>query len=113
LGVADAVTVLARDAAAADVAATLIGNAVNVEHPAVTRWPANRLRHDTDLGARLVTVDVDRLPADLVAHALELGAAVARRMQARGLIYGAYLALQGEVRVVMPGPSHSQLRSSA
>ncbi|MGD9536613.1 MAG: UPF0280 family protein [Alphaproteobacteria bacterium] len=113
LGIADAVTVLARDAAAADAAATLVANAVNVEHPAITRWPANRLRHDSDLGARLVTVDVDRLPADLIARALELGAAAARRMQSRGLIHGAYLALQGEVRVVMPGPSQSFLRSSA
>lgn len=111
LGVADAVTVLARDGASADAAATLIANAVNVEHPSIVRWPANRLRDDTDLGSRLVTVDVDVLPPDLVVRALEGGAAEARRMRARGLIYGAYLALQGEVRIVMPEPSLSRVRS--
>lgn len=111
LGVADAVTVLARDAAAADGAATLIANAVNVEHSGIVRWPANRLREDTDLGGRLVTVDVDVLPPDLVARALERGAAEARRMRARGLIHGAYLALQGEVRVVMPEPNLSRVGS--
>jgi hypothetical protein len=111
LGVADAVTVLARHGAAADAAATLIANAVNVEHPAIMRRPANRLRDDTDLGERLVTVDVGLLPPELVARALEGGAAQARQMRARGMIYGAYLALQGEARVVMPEPSLSCVRS--
>ncbi len=40
LGIADAVTVLAADAATADVAATLIANAVDIEHPAIERAPA-------------------------------------------------------------------------
>jgi len=112
-GIADSVTALARNAAAADAAATLIANAVNVEHPGISRWPANRLREDSDLGAQLVTVDVDRLPADLIAHALEAGAATARRMRGRGLIHSAYLSLQGEARVVIPEPPLSHLRSSA
>ena len=62
LGIADSVTVLAATAAQADVAATLIANAVNLDHPAIVRRPANSLRDDTDLGDRLVTVDVPRLP---------------------------------------------------
>ncbi|CAN0555912.1 unnamed protein product, partial [Ectocarpus sp. 8 AP-2014] len=40
LGIADSVTVLATSAAAADVAATLIANAVNIDHPMVHRAPA-------------------------------------------------------------------------
>ena len=40
LGIADAVTVLARDAPAADAAATLIANAVDIDDPAITRRPA-------------------------------------------------------------------------
>ena len=40
LGIADAVTVLARDAATADAAATLIANAVDCDSPAVRRAPA-------------------------------------------------------------------------
>jgi uncharacterized protein len=100
LGIADAATVLARTAAAADAAATLVANAVNVDHPAIERAPANSLRDDTDLGDRLVTVAVGRLPDAAVEAALASGAAAAEAMRARGLIHAAYLALQGRVRVV-------------
>ncbi|MGP1676440.1 MAG: UPF0280 family protein, partial [Burkholderiales bacterium] len=55
LGIADAVTVFARDAATADAAATMIANAVNVEHPAISRLPARALRADSDLGELPVT----------------------------------------------------------
>ncbi|MGB3243381.1 MAG: UPF0280 family protein, partial [Sulfitobacter sp.] len=55
LGIADAVTVAAHNAAAADVAATLIANAVDLPgHPAVQRMPANQLSPDSDLVHRLV-----------------------------------------------------------
>jgi ApbE superfamily uncharacterized protein (UPF0280 family) len=37
LGIADSVTVLARCAAAADAAATVVANAVDAEHPAIER----------------------------------------------------------------------------
>ena len=51
LGIADAVTVLARTAAEADAAATLIANAVDLPgHPAIARAPAVTLQADTDLG---------------------------------------------------------------
>ncbi len=97
LGIADAVTVLARDAATADAAATLIANAVDVDHPAVARAPADRLRDDTDLGERPGTVAVGPLPPRAVATALEAGARAARSMRTNGLIAGAYLSLQGRV----------------
>ena len=70
LGIADAVTVLAETAAAADAAATLIGNAVTIDHPAIERAPATSLREESDLGARPVTVAVGPLPA----HAKAAGA---------------------------------------
>src|SRR5271156_1923413 len=58
LGIADAVTVLARTAAEADAAATIVANAVDLPgHPAVTRLPARDLQADSDLGARPVTRD--------------------------------------------------------
>ena len=63
LGIADAVTVLAATAAAADAAATLIANAVNVDHPAIERRPARDLDPDSDLGDLPVTVAVGALPA--------------------------------------------------
>jgi len=48
LGIADSVTVLARTAAEADAAATLISNAVDLPgHPAIERVPAEELDPDT------------------------------------------------------------------
>jgi ApbE superfamily uncharacterized protein (UPF0280 family) len=99
LGIADAVTVLARDAATADAAATMIANAVNLDHPAIRRRPATDLDPDSDLGDRRVTVDVGRLPDHDVARALAAGLAAAETARRRGLIEAACLTLQGAVRV--------------
>lgn len=100
LGIADSVTVLAATAANADVAATLIANAVDVDHPAVRRVPAVELDPDSDLGGRPVTVDVGVLDPASVDRALERGADAARTMQARGRIVAAALTLHGETRTV-------------
>jgi ApbE superfamily uncharacterized protein (UPF0280 family) len=100
LGIADAATVLARDAAAADAAATLVGNAVDVDHPAIARSPACEIDEASDLGPRLVTRRVDPLPPALVAEALRRGAAAAETMRRSGSIDGAVLVLQGGIRVV-------------
>lgn len=100
LGIADSVTVLASDAAAADAAATLIANAVDVAAPEVRRAPACELDPDSDLGERLVTVAVAPLPVSAVKEALDRGAAAAADMRGRGLIEAAFLALQGRQRVV-------------
>ena len=102
LGIADAVTVLAADAATADAAATLLANAVDAEHPSIRRQPARELRHDSDLGELSVTVAVGELPAACVAAALERGVRAARLMQQMGLIQAAYLALQDQMRVASP-----------
>ena len=99
-GIADAVTVLAGSAAAADAAATLIANAVTAEHPAIERAPADTRREESDLGARLVTVAVGPLPADARTAALDAGLAEAQAMQLAGLIVSARLALQGESRTL-------------
>ena len=99
-GVADSVTVLADTAAQADVAATLIANAVNVQHPSIQRRPANSLRDDTDLGERMVTVDVPSLPSALIQVALQLGLDCARGLQARGQLHAALLSCQGQAAVV-------------
>lgn len=108
LGIADAVTVLARDAAAADVAATLIANAVDVESPAVRRAPASSLDPDSDLGGRAVTVAVGALSPAEGEAALAAGLARAEAFLARGLILGAALRLGGLVRITgvaaLPGP---------
>jgi hypothetical protein len=102
LGIADAVTVFAVDAAAADAAATLIANAVDVEHPAISRMPVRARRADSDLGELPVVVAVAVLPTAARAKALAQGCERARALQSQGLIYAAYLALQGEVRALLP-----------
>lgn len=101
LGIADAVTVLARTASQADAAATIIANAVDLPgHPAVVRRPACDLQPDSDLGGRLVTRDVGELSEFEIAAALDAGAACARALLAAGLIDGAALHLQGEMLVI-------------
>ncbi|MFM1990640.1 MAG: hypothetical protein RJA99_3597 [Pseudomonadota bacterium] len=100
LGIADSVTVVAADGARADAAATMIANAVDVDHPGIRRAPASSLRDDSDLGERLATVDVSPLPDDAVRRALDAGEACARRCVERGLAGAALLALQGRWRVV-------------
>lgn len=98
LGIADAVTVLARDAATADAAATLIANAVDCDSPAVRRAAATSLDPDSDLGARLVTVDVGALTAAEIALALDAGLARAEAFRAAGHIIGVALRLGGALR---------------
>lgn len=114
LGIADAVTVLARSGAEADAAATIIANAVDLPgHPAVRRAPARSLAPDSDLGDRPVTVDVGRLaPAD-VAGALAAGLAVAEDLRRCGLIAAAGLFLAGEARLThgMPAALAQQSRT--
>ncbi|MFO1123214.1 MAG: UPF0280 family protein [Hyphomicrobiales bacterium] len=100
LGIADAVTVLAANAAAADAAATVIANAVDLPgHAAIRRAPARGLQPDSDLGDRLVTRGVGRLGDDDVRMALSAGVAVAERDLSLGRIAGAALHLAGVTRV--------------
>ena len=93
LGIADSVTVLARDAATADVAATLVGNAV--DHRSCEYRPASgaharsrqRLaRASGDRGGR-------RLSASEIATALAKARACAEEYRRRGLIAAAAMTL--------------------
>ena len=94
LGIADSVTVLARTAAMADAAATVIANAVNLDDPRIARRPANELKDDSDLGDTPVTVGVPPLAAEQVQRALHAGALRARALQRAGLIHSAVLVCQ-------------------
>jgi hypothetical protein len=101
LGIADSVTILAKTAAMADAAATMVANAVDLpDHPAIGRRPAVEMQADSDLGQRLVTVSVGRLMPAEVALALDRGEAAAERFRARGLIEAAALSLQNEHRTL-------------
>jgi uncharacterized protein len=99
LGIADAVTVLARTAAMADAAATMIANAVDLDQPGILRRPACAVQCDSDLGDRLVTVAVPVLSATDRVRALEAGLRAAEGFETRGLIEGAAVFLQGETVV--------------
>ena len=94
LGIADSVTVLARTAAEADAAATVIANAVNIDDARIVRRPACEIKDDSDLGGRLVTVNVAPLPSKLVSQALAAGLACALTLRAQGLICSAVLVCQ-------------------
>jgi ApbE superfamily uncharacterized protein (UPF0280 family) len=100
LGIADSVTVLARNAAAADAAATLIANAVDLSSPAVERRPARDLNPDSDLGDTLVTVKVGRLTSLEIEAALAAGRARAEAYRRRGLIIDAVLMLAGHCQLL-------------
>jgi len=101
LGIADAVTVLAKAASQADAAATIIANAVDLPgHPGIVRLPANELQPDSDLGARLVTRGVGALGESEIEEALSAGVGRAQQLLAAGLIEGAALRLLGETAVV-------------
>ena len=104
LGIADSVTVLARTAADADAAATMIANAVNVDDPTIQRAPASSLKDDTDLGDIPVTVGVPPLAHAQVQAALRAGLKRARALQSRGLIWSAALICQGRCARAEPSP---------
>lgn len=96
LGIADSVTVLARTAAQADAAATVIANAVNIEDERIFRRPACEIKDDSDLATRLVTVGVPPLETVLVQQALAAGHACAAFLRAQGLICSAVLVCQNQ-----------------
>ena len=106
LGIADAVTVLARNAASADAAATLVANAVDLPgHDGIIRAPACDFDPQSDLGRRLVTRGVGQLSDAEIEEALGSGAREALRLIEAGAIVAASLRLQGTTRVVGRLPS--------
>jgi ApbE superfamily uncharacterized protein (UPF0280 family) len=111
MGIADSVTVLARTAAEADAAATIIANAVDVAEELadgrIERLPANQVRDDSDLGERLVTVNVPSLPPELVHAALQHGFLQAETLRKAGHIEAAVLVCQGQ-RVTTELPTRLQ-----
>jgi ApbE superfamily uncharacterized protein (UPF0280 family) len=103
LGIADAVTVLARTATEADAAATIIANAVDLPgHPAILRRPARAMQPDSDLGTIPVTCSVEALTTAEIGRALARGLGCADDLRAQGLIIAAALHLQGETRQLSP-----------
>lgn len=100
-GIADSVTVVASNAASADVAATLIANEVDLPgHPAIGRSPANALAPDSDLRDRPVTTAVGALTMNETERALDAGARFATTLFEAGHIAGAILMLNDTMRCI-------------
>ena len=96
-GIADSVTVLAKTAAEADVAATLIANAVDLpNHPSIIRKAARDVQEHSDLGELPVVVACGPLTEAESARALEVGLECAKNFQLKGLITSAALFLKGQ-----------------
>lgn len=95
LGIADSVTVLAHTAAQADAAATLVGNAVDVDDLRIVRAPASQLKDDSDLGQTPVTVDVPLLSREAVQQALQSGLDHALALREAGHIVASVITCQG------------------
>ena len=101
LGIANAVTVVSATAANADVAATLIANAVDLPGCAkITRQPACDIEVDSDLADRLVTTKVGDLSASEINSALASGESCAQRLMAQANVLGCFIHLQGQTRVL-------------
>ena len=104
LGIADSVTVLADTAAKADVAATLIANAVDLPgHPAITRQPASSADPDSDLSDMPVVTACAPLSPNDRNRALHAGLMRAQALHARGHIKAVALFLNGEARLLGTG----------
>ena len=110
---ADSVTVLARTAAMADAAATVIANAVNVDDPRIVRRAASALKDDSDLGDIPVTVEVPPLARAQVLAALQAGAARARALQRDGAIHSALLVCQHRALAVEAAAPQQIARAAA
>jgi ApbE superfamily uncharacterized protein (UPF0280 family) len=102
-GIADSVSVLARTAAQADAAATIIANAVDLPgHGAIDRRPATDIDPASDLGDRLITFDVGPLDDAAIHRALDAGETMADTLLRNRLIDGAILTLRGHLRIPSP-----------
>ncbi len=118
LGIADSVTVLAASAAEADAAASLIGNAVNVDVPGILRVPASQLKDSSDLGHIPVTVEVPELTPAQAAKALAAGREHAMALREAGRIQACFITCQGwalstETGGLMPLSLNTLQRTSA
>ena len=95
LGIADAVTVLAKNAAIADIVATLIANEVNCDSDCIDRVQALEIDPDSDLKEKLVTLKVGNLDENEISKALARGARFAQKLIDDKKIFGVFIYLQG------------------
>jgi len=95
-GIASAATVISESASFSDAAATVIGNFTNAEDPNIVRFLAEKIYPDTDIAGEWITVKVGRLCEEKIEKALTNGLSKANSICEKGLIKGAFIALQGK-----------------
>ena len=75
----------------------MIGNFTNVEDIHIKRSLAEHIYPDTDIVGEWVTVEVRELSQDKIEEALKHGLSKAESICRKGLIKGAFVAVQKEV----------------
>ncbi len=104
LGIADCVTILAKNAAMADAAATMIANAIDLPNEtSITRKPACDLSPDSDLQDRLVTTHVAPISSKKIGLALAKGVELGNELHQRKLLESGFLVLQNHIRIIGHG----------
>ncbi len=101
-GVADLVTVWARNASVADAAATFIAGRATTPGFGVRQARASTLDPFSDLGDTHVTVGVERLSGTQRRRALSEGAKAAESLRRRGKILGCLICVQGDSFLLDP-----------
>lgn len=94
-GMADAVSVWALDCLTADAAATWIAGEMRFPSPKVLQRPARELDPETDIPHLLITREVAPLTPEEKEAVLAAGISTARGLIEKGVIQGAFMAVQG------------------
>jgi ApbE superfamily uncharacterized protein (UPF0280 family) len=97
LGVASAVTVLAERASLADAVATYLGNKTTIDSQNVAREWAEKIDPETDIPGKKVTTHVGAISQAEIQGALQNGYQEAIRLVSRGTIWGAAIAVKGNL----------------
>ena len=96
-GVASATTIVAETASLADAAATSVANASFIEDDTVIQKPARALDEHTDIPELAVTVQAGPFSDKKKEQALTRAMNKAEKLVKRGLIFGAYMVVDGKV----------------
>ncbi|EFK07484.1 conserved hypothetical protein [delta proteobacterium NaphS2] len=95
-GIASAATIIGKTASLADAAATAVANASFVESPGVIRKSAETIDPQTDIPGTMVTVNVKGLDQRTRVKAVSQSLELAERLMEKGIILGAFVAVDGE-----------------
>jgi ApbE superfamily uncharacterized protein (UPF0280 family) len=96
-GVASAATIIAGSASVADAAATSIANASYIEDETVIQKPAEQLDEQTDIAGIRVTVQAGPFKEEKKDLALSGAMKKTEELLKKGLIFGAYIVVDGKV----------------